>query len=665
MPPRKKSSARKKRAVCKQSMVPSISLLPATKHRPHYGIVLVAIIILALLGSVPLFAWSLDTVYNDKVLPGVVIGESASVGGLTRKEVENILDNYKEYLQEHGIVFETPEGERKILPSALSLNPDIPLDQLPPFIEIDSKKTFERAYAAGRSGSIAEQILGRVALFFDKTYIWPIFTLDKNALRSTLEKEFAYFQTEYRNAGFTLNKETQDLEVIAGQKGYGVDIDAAIEEVTYQIRNLQYPRITVQFVSLDPTITESDALFVKDQIYSMIQKPLTVAAKEKTFEITKEDMLEWVSIEKIQGSLPRAFADKEKLADYLKNTVAPVVEIPAKDAKYEMRDGKIITFQAPQDGKELDIEENVKKIITALLDTSAARSIELRIKEKKALTPTIEGSELIIKDILGKAETSFAGSPPNRRHNISIGANKINGVIVKNGESFSLLQTLGEINAKNGFKPELVIKGTKTTPEYGGGLCQISTTLFRAVAYSGLPILERQNHSYRVGYYEPPVGFDATIYSPKPDFRFLNDTGYPILLQASVEGTKVKMELWGVSDGRKVEVDTPTVFNIRKAGSTKIIETTDLPPGKKKCTERAHNGAEAVFERRVTYPDGELKKDVFKSRYVVWPAVCLIGKAPLPTPAKEQPLAIPSPQPIEPIDTVQIEASSSGSSTEN
>jgi vancomycin resistance protein YoaR len=169
----------------------------------------------------------------------------------------------------------------------------------------------------------------------------------------------------------------------------------------------------------------------------------------------------------------------------------------------------------------------------------------------------------------------------------------------------------------------------------GGGLCQIGTTAFRGVLASGLPITQRRNHSYRVRYYEP-VGTDATIYDPAPDFRFLNDTPHHILIHAYTAGDEVIYEFWGTEDGRSaiykgVEEVTdvadlkPRVYNVSAPPPTKLIETLDLPPGQKKCTESAHAGADAAFTYLVTYPDGTVKEETFTSHYRPWQAVCLVG----------------------------------------
>ncbi|HLD00060.1 MAG TPA: VanW family protein, partial [Patescibacteria group bacterium] len=143
-------------------------------------------------------------------------------------------------------------------------------------------------------------------------------------------------------------------------------------------------------------------------------------------------------------------------------------------------------------------------------------------------------------------------------------------------------------------------------------------------------VVERRNHSYRVSYYEPPVGMDATIYEPKPDFRFSNDYTSPLLLQARIEGNNLIFEFYGTKDDRVAGTTTPRVFNVVRPGPKKIIETDTLPPGQTKCIEKPHNGSDAEFTYTVTYPNGETKKETFKSHYKPWQEVCLVGKAATP-----------------------------------
>lgn len=323
------------------------------------------------------------------------------------------------------------------------------------------------------------------------------------------------------------------------------------------------------------------------------------------------------------SNYPFITLDKELLIEYLSKNIAPKINIAPQNAKFEIKDGKVIEFQESRDGLELDLEKNYEFIRSKVIEHQEKR-IEIIVKEIKADINTENINNLGIKEIIGVGKSNFKGSPNNRRHNIKTGSSAINGLIVAPEENFSLVSSLGEIDWEHGYLPELVIKGNKTIPEYGGGLCQIGTTLFRAALDSGLPITERQNHSYRVSYYEP-AGTDATIYNPRPDMKFLNDTGYHILVQTKIEGNDLVFELWGTKDGRIVEKEEPRIYNIVKPGPTKIIETEDMAPGEKKCTETSHNGADAEFNYKVTYPNGEIKEKLFKSHYKPWQAVCLVG----------------------------------------
>ncbi len=268
-------------------------------------------------------------------------------------------------------------------------------------------------------------------------------------------------------------------------------------------------------------------------------------------------------------------------------------------------------------------EQTYNKLVESFFDFNSTE-IELIVEEVFPEVTTENINDMGIKELIGVGESNFSGSPANRRHNIRVGSNKLHGLLIKPDEEFSLTKTLGHINAAAGYLPELVIKGNRTIPEYGGGLCQVGTTMFRVAINTGLPVTERKPHSYRVSYYEP-AGFDATIYDPSPDVKFINDTGHYILIQTFINGNILRYEFWGTDDGREVEVTQPKIFNITYPGPTKIIESPDLAPGQKQCTERAHNGADAVFYRTIKYASGDVEEETWSSTYRAWQAVCLVG----------------------------------------
>lgn len=264
--------------------------------------------------------------------------------------------------------------------------------------------------------------------------------------------------------------------------------------------------------------------------------------------------------------------------DALKNYVEKLKNdsrVPAEDAKLSFTDGKIGTFLASKDGYEIASLESFEKIEKTFAENPTAKDISL---DTNILKPEVTSTDLDkygIKELIGEGISNFRGSPKNRIHNIRTGASKFNGVLIKPGEEFSFIKTLGPVDASTGYLPELVIKVDKTIPEYGGGMCQVSTTMFRAALNSGLKITARTNHAYPVQYYAPQ-GLDATVYIPKPDLAFVNDTPNYILVQTHIEGTQLFFDFFGTSDGRQTKIIGPFVTERGEAGAMKTIATQEV-----------------------------------------------------------------------------------------
>lgn len=343
-----------------------------------------------------------------------------------------------------------------------------------------------------------------------------------------------------------------------------------------------------------------------------------------TWTISRADLARWLIIRVQDGNLSLSLASPTAFNDLEQRTKSLWHE--AHDGRLTMDGTKLVSLEAPQNGWHLDTTSTLLAVQQGLEHNSSSIPAVFT-----AVAGHLQGEaaeQLGIIENLGSGHSAFPGSPANRRKNIALGAEKVNGTLVAPGEEFSLLHVLGEIDGEHGWLPELVIKGNKTTPEFGGGLCQIGTTVFRGATNVGLPITERRNHSYRVAYYEP-AGTDATIYSPAPDFKFKNDTAHSILITKRILKDEVWFDFWGTKDGRSVVKTSPRIFNIVEPPAQKTIETTDLPVGKTKCTEKAHAGASASFDYQVTYATGEQKKVTFNSYYKPWQAVCLVGVAQL------------------------------------
>ena len=215
-------------------------------------------------------------------------------------------------------------------------------------------------------------------------------------------------------------------------------------------------------------------------------------------------------------------------------------------------------------------------------------------------------------------------------HNLSLAATKIHGILVPPGDVFSYNKAVGDISATTGFKSGYIIKNGRTVLGDGGGVCQDSTTLFRAALNTGLPIIERKGHAYRVRYYENDrkPGFDATVYAPSVDFKFKNDTPAHILIQANVDKQNylLTFTFYGKNDGRRVELSEARVYDALPPPQPSYEETSELATGVTKQVDWAAPGAKSQFTYKVFAKSGEvLQNKVFYTSYRPWQAVFLVG----------------------------------------
>jgi vancomycin resistance protein YoaR len=305
-----------------------------------------------------------------------------------------------------------------------------------------------------------------------------------------------------------------------------------------------------------------------DVVQKQIAKQFILVAENKKFSVSAKELKTWVRL-KNEGGTTLMWLIPGKIYDYLNVYVSPQVNNPGENAKFVMQ-GNAFLMSKP--GSEGNIIDGIKTSL-AIRSALASGKGSAKIYFKKYLPPVTTDKAFKktgIKSVLSTGTTSFAGSPKNRIKNIEVGRAKLQGQLVPPGEEFSLNKSLGPITEAAGFLPELVIKENITKPEYGGGLCQISTTLFRAAVNAGLNIVERHNHAYPVKYYGVP-GFDATIYSPRPDLRFLNNTGSWLMIQSSISGSKLTFQIFGVSDRRNVKIDGPHVIEKKPDGSIRTL----------------------------------------------------------------------------------------------
>lgn len=244
-----------------------------------------------------------------------------------------------------------------------------------------------------------------------------------------------------------------------------------------------------------------------------------------------------------------------------------------KNARFKVEDSKVIVATPAENGIIVNPDQSLKALEQALIATKkASAQIELISENVPAKISAETLSTLGISELIGTATTDFRGSPKNRIYNIERALQEFDGIVIEPNAIFSFVDHLGEVDGENGYLPELVIKNNKTEPEFGGGICQVSTTVFRAALQSGLKITERKNHAYAVQYYKP-YGLDATIYIPKPDLQFKNNTPGAILLVPEINGTRLTFSMFGTRDGRTSTIDGPHILESNPDGSMKTVFT--------------------------------------------------------------------------------------------
>lgn len=319
---------------------------------------------------------------------------------------------------------------------------------------------------------------------------------------------------------------------------------------------------------------------------------------------------------------------REKLSPFIS-----VIEKEPVDALFKFEAGRVTAFRPSEEGKKINFEnlgENIiEKTDYAFIEKPETIKVSLPINSIKPNVSTEDANNFGIKELIASGTSRFVGSIQSRIFNISLASSRSNGVLVPPGEEFSFAKSLGDISAYTGYQQAYIIQDGKTILGDGGGVCQVSTTLFRAILNAGLPITERHQHSYRVGYYEQdsPPGFDATVYVPSVDLKFKNDTEDYILVQSYFDAGNLSLtfSLFGVKDGREVTISKPIITNQSAAPPPLYQDDPTLPKGQIKQVDFAAAGANVYFTREVRKNGKVIISDKFVSNYRPWQAVYLRG----------------------------------------
>lgn len=277
--------------------------------------------------------------------------------------------------------------------------------------------------------------------------------------------------------------------------------------------------------------------------------------------------------------------------------------------------------------------ETRKQLERALLRPDISE-LALTVVPKAALVRAADLPRAENLQLLAEATTYYGGSAAERIANVHAAARNLDGYVVPAGGVFNFNDAIGNISPENGFMEALVISGGRTIKGVGGGVCQVSTTAFRALYQAGLPILERNQHAYRVRWYDPIVGYDAAVYQPYLNLRATNDTPGPLVVRTAFTRSTLTVQLYGIPDGRQVSVSKPTILSRTPHPPPQYIVDNSLRPGEVKQVDWAVDGYRTRITRTITRPDGKVEVDVLNSNFRPWRAVYQVGPQP-PRPGDE------------------------------
>ncbi len=477
----------------------------------------------------------------------------------------------------------------------------------------------EQAWGLGRSGNILTKINERVNMFFKPRVIDLPINYDNDALDGIISKVVAKINQEGVAAKIVVNSKGE-IRIEPGSDGLMVEEEDLRKTIVAALVLPGNHNVEI------PTKVESMAI---DS--ARIDESLALANrwKDKTMRIFRNDYdysLSTEAVFKLIGLGDEVINTEE--IDRILSEIKPKVEVEARNAVFNIDQNKVVEFSPEIVGVKVDevkFREKLKMVVTG--SETSELEIPIIVTEPKIRAGDI--NNLGIKTLIGVGTSKFHNSIPNRIHNLTLASVRLNGAVIAPGETFSLGNQIGDVSRATGYREAYVISQGRTVLGDGGGVCQVSTTLFRAALNAGLPIVERKAHSYRVHYYEEDLGpgFDATVFLPSADLKFVNDTPGHLLVQTKVDPKtfSMKYEIYGTNDGRTATVSAAMIYSQSAPPPTIYQDDPTLPSGTKKQVDWSAWGAKVSFDYKVTRGGEILQDRTFFSTYQPWAAIYLVG----------------------------------------
>jgi vancomycin resistance protein YoaR len=576
-------------------------------------------------------------IYDGRIFPGVSVG-GVDLSGMTTQQAADLLSRRLDYPQRGKIAFQEGTNLWTVKPADLGLF-------------LDAETTAVAAYNLGRAGSPTARLADRLRTWSSGTDLAPLFVFDERIAQNYLQSIAEQIDKPIIEA--TLGVNGVDVVVNSGQVGRTLDVPAALASLDAQMQTMSDSLVPLVVKETSPVIL--DATAQAELARQILSAPLTLQIPNAhegdpgpwSFEqVALAQMLTIQRTTTDQVENYQVGLSTDDLRTFLMN-IAPSLNRNPQNARFIFNDDtrQLEIIQPAVIGRALDVDSSLQQINQQILDGQHDVNLVMQTTSPP-VTDDATAESLGITELTSLHTSYFYGSSTSRIQNITTAASRFHGLLVAPGESFSMADALGDVSLDNGYAEALIIFGDRTIQGVGGGVCQVSTTLYRTAFLGGYQIDERWPHAYRVGYYEQTpngghdeslAGMDATVFAPQVDFRFTNDTPNWLLMETYVGASSLTWKFYSTSDGRTVEWDNSGLQNIVDAPDPLYEENPDLAEGQIKQVDWAVDGADVTVTRQV-YRDGAILHDnVFNTHYVPWQAKYQYG------PGTE----VPTPEPTE------------------
>ncbi len=579
-----------------------------------------------------LFLWlasiSFDQIrYAGRVLPGISVG-GISVAGLTPDQAEKKITN--NFLLGGSGKLTLAYGNTSWQVHPLELG-----------ISLDARASARQAFSMGRSGPLGQFLAYQVSGRRSNQDLPPVIIFNQPKAREYLAHISSEFDQPVKEANLVFN----GTQVLAepGQPGRRLDIPASLALIAQSLSQGTSGNIRLVLNEEQPDIMDaSPFLQAAQQLLAepfVLNLPQNQPDNGRTFSITPENLAPMLTFTRLplnnQTHLVPQFQDR-LLEAYLRN-LADRVRVEAENPRFIFNDEtrQLDLLSESVVGRELDLRASQAAIQSALQSGQGSAVLVLEQVQPEVsndATATILG----IRELVQEESTYFFGSSAPRVNNIEVAAEKFHGLLVPPGADFSMASAIGDISLDEGYTEALIIYDGRTIEGVGGGVCQVSTTLFRAAFFAGYPISERRPHAYRVSYYEKTsanrrdpnlAGLDATVFVPLVDLVFTNDTSHWLLMETYVNrsANRISWKFYSTSDGRTVDWNTTGPTNIVKPKKPLYKLNPELAAGEIKQVDWEAEGADVRVQRTVRLDDQVILEDTFFTRYSPWRAIYEYG----------------------------------------